>query len=436
VSIIAVVSCLSYNSAINLPKKDEDAAHIVILCLSLIIVTSMLSAIFFNIFSGDIEHILNAPGLSNYLFLLPLAIIVNSVAYVLGSWLSRRQEFTTMAKGNLYSSVTGKAFSIGLGIVSPSSLGLIFGTIINDSTIVVVSVKKIVGDFHFYQKISYQRIKQLAKRYKRFPQYNLGANLAGSVAVQITPFILVFFFSPIVVGFYAMAYTILLLPSKLMGNSLTSVFYQKACSEKNLTGSIANVVKTVHTRLISIGMFICLILMIIGPELFTFALGAQWTTAGVYAQILAPWFFVVFISSPLMSIFNVLEMQGANFGFNVLLLITRIIVLLIAGQYGNATLGLVLLSGTGVIFWSWMNMYLLKTAGVPVRAAIKEIVQYLIFGLIICIPLIIAKYFSVSFGILIAIAVILTIFYYSIVVYRDSQLKEGVIHFLKTISQK
>ena len=436
VSLIAVVSSLSYQSAINLPKKDEDAAIIVVLCLCLIIITSILSTALIFIFSGYIGQLLNSPDLFNYLWLLPLAIIANSVAYVLGFWLSRREQFGTMAKANLSSSITGKASSIGFGIISPSPFGLIFGTIINDATIVVVSLKKTVGDFHFFQKMSYQKMKQLAMRYKRFPQYNLGANLASSAAVQVTPFMLAFFFSFVVVGYYAMAYMIMVLPSKLIGNSLTSVFYQKACTEKNLTGSITNVVKSVHTRLISIGMFICLIIMITGPELFAFVLGATWLSAGIYAQILAPWFFVVFISSPLMSIFNVLEMQGANFGFNVLLLITRIVVLLIAGLLGNPLLGLILLSGTGVIFWSWMNMYLLKIAGVSVRDAIQEILRYLVFGLIVCLPLIIAKYYSVSSGILIAIAVSLTIIYYSIVVYRDTQLKEGVMHFLKTISQK
>ena len=62
-----------------------------------------------------------------------------------------------------------------------------------------------------------------------------------------------------------------------MGNSIATVFFQKACIEKNLTGSIKIIVKKVHTRLVSIGMFICLILMIIGPELFSFFLGAQWS---------------------------------------------------------------------------------------------------------------------------------------------------------------
>jgi lipopolysaccharide exporter len=433
VAFTTVASCFSYQSAINLPKKDEEASNIVILCIILIMITSIISIIFLYFFSGYIVKILNAPGLSIYLFLLPLAIITNSVAYVLGYWLSRREQFSTVAKGNLYSSITGKSVSVGIGSVNPSPFGLIFGTIINDATIVIVFLRKTIEDFHLFQEISYKKIKDLAIRYKQFPQYNLGANLAGNAAVQVTPFLLAFFFSPIIVGYYAIAYTVMILPSKLIGNSIYSVFYQKACAEKNLTGSISNVAKMVHSRLISIGIFISLIIMIIGPELFVFALGAKWFTAGVYAQILAPWFFVVFISSPLMSIFNVLEMQGANLKFNIFLLLTRIFALFLGGIFGNPTLSLILLSVTGVIFWSWMNMYLLKIAGVSVKDATREIFLHLLFGLFVCLPLIIAKYFSVSSAILIGISIILTTIYYTFIINRDTQLKEGLLRFTQEI---
>ncbi len=419
-----------------LPKKDEDAANLVILCIGLIIITSIISTIFLFLFSTLIEKGLNAPGLSAYIFLVPLAIFCNSIAYVLGFWLTRREQFGTIAKSNLVSSISGKTVSIGSGIISPSPFGLIFGTITNDATIIAILLKKTIVDVRFFQTSSYERIKFLARRYKKFPQYSAGANLTSTAATQATPFLLAIFFSPIVVGFYAIAYMVILLPSKLIGSSIATIFFQKASSERNRTGSAKIIVGIVHTRLVSIGMFICLMVVIIGPELFSFALGSQWLTAGVYAQILAPWFFVAFISTPLFSIFSVFEKQGASLSFNVLLLITRIIVIVISGILGNPILGMLLLSGTGVIFWSWMNMYLLKTAGVPLQSAFQELIGYLTFGVFVCIPLIIAKFFSVSSGLFLAIGAIVTIIYYSIVIYRDTELKAGLLKIFGTIIHK
>ena len=336
-----------------------------------------------------------------------------------------------MAQGNLGNSITGKASSIRIGSLSPSPFGLILGTIINDATIVLISLRKTAEDLQFFRKISYQNLKEVAIRYKAFPRYNLGANMAVTASGQLTPFLLVFFFSPVVVGYYAMAYMVLLMPSKLVSNSVSSVFYQKACEEKNRTGSVADIVKNVHSRLISIGTFTCLIIVILGPELFSFALGDKWLSAGVYAQILAPWFFVNFISTPLYSIFNVMERQGANFGYNVLLLITRIGVLIIGGLSGDPVLALILLSATGVVFYTWMNMFLLQIAGVAVREAFKEIIHYLVFGIAVCLPLIIAKYYSVPPIFLIIIAAVITAVYYGIVITRDPQLEAGIVWFCK-----
>lgn len=436
VSLIAGIACFSYYSAILLPKKDEDGANIVILCFILIIFTSIITTVFFFVFSGYIERTLNAPGFSNYVFLIPLGVICNSIAYVLNYWMTRREEFGIKAKSNIYSSISGKSVSIGSGIVSPSPFGLIFGTIINDATIVLILGKKTIADYLFFQNVSYEKIKQLAFRYKQFPLYGIGSDLAASATIQATPFMLALFFSPVIVGYYSMAYFVVRVPLRVIGYAIESAFLQKASLEKNLTGSVKNIVKSVYPRLISTGMFACLILLIIGQELFTFTLGSQWSTAGVYAQIFAPWFFVAFISLPLITIFNILEKQSVSLWFNILLLISNIVVLLIGGILGDPILGMLLISGTGVFFWSWMDFYLLKIAGISMRDAVHEIMRYLSLGLVVSIPLFIAKYYSISSTLLIVIAIIVSIIYYMVIIYQDIRLREGVIYSIKDMLQK
>lgn len=434
--IVGVFSCFSYASTIQLPKKDEDAANIVVLCIFLIFVTSFFAAIFFFIFSGNIEQLLNAPGFSNYIPLLPFALIISGIAGVLISWLSRRDEFGTIAQGNFFSSVTGKGVSLGSGIISASPFGLIIGTITNDATIVVVLLRKAISDFHFFQKVSYKRIKQLALRYKKFPQYQVGADLAGTASVAIVPVALAIFFTPVIIGYYAMAYMVLRLPTKLLGSALYQVFYQKACAEKNITGSIKNIVGIIHARLISAGIFVCLIFMIFGQELFTFALGTQWAIAGVYAQIIAPWMFVAFISIPLLTIFYVLEKQVADLWFSVLQLVTKVIAVIIGGLFADPILCMVLLSLAGVISGIYMNIYTLKIAGVSALDSIQEIIRYFVLSILFCLPLIIAKFLSFSTTIMIGIVIIISVLYYSIIFYKDDQLKQGLIDALKNIFQK
>ena len=128
-----------------------------------------------------------------------------------------------------------------------------------------------------------------------------------------------------------------------------------------------------------------------------------------------------------------MEKQGASLWFNILLLISNVSVLVISGRLGDPILSMLLLSVTGVIFWTWMNMFLLKLAGVSVRDAMGEIFRYLVFGVLVCMPLLIAKYFSVSSVLLFVIAGAVTIVYYSIVIHQDAQLKEGLLQLLGSV---
>ena len=143
--------------------------------------------------------------------------------------------------------------------------------------------------------------------------------------------------------------------------------------------------------------------------------------------------FFAFILVPLAAIFNVLEQQAADFWFSILLLSTRIIVLVIGGLTGDPLLVMVLLSSTGVLFWGWMNMYTLKITGVSVSGAIMEILRYFLICALVCLPLIVIKYFSVSSIILICTAAGITILYYSVIIYRDEPLRQGLVKFLENI---
>ena len=425
VGVIAPISCLSYFYAILLPEDEEDSAGVVVLCSFLITATVLAATIILYFSSAFLETVLHAPGFSLYLSLLPFGIGFSSFAYMIGYRLSKKEEFGTIAKANIYSSFTGKGITAGYGFISPSPFGLIVGSIVNDATICLIFSKKLMDDFLLFSRISYKKIWELASRYKKFPLYGMSSEFAGNAAVQVTPFLLALFFSPVVVGYYSMAYLILRLPSKLIGNALGTVFFQRASSEKNLTGGVKTVVAVVHTRLVSLGMFACLIVMITGPELFSFILGSKWATAGVYAQIFAPSFFVAFISTPLAYMYSVLEEQAASMWFNFLLLLSSVIALIVGGLLDNPVTGMILLSATGVIFYGWMNMYSLKISGVPLGEAGRELGKFFSISACFCLPLLVAKLFSAPPYLIIAFVAILSVLYYSVIVYNDDQLRTG-----------
>ena len=223
------------------------------------------------------------------------------------------------------------------------------------------------------------------------------------------------------------------MPTGLIGTATSQVFFQKACSEKNRTGSITSIVREVQQRLISIGMFPMFILMIIGAELFGFVLGVRWTVAGQYAGILAPFVLFVFIASPLSTIFAVLEKQTLDLTFNILLLISRFTVLVIGGVYGDPVTTLILYSITGVIFWGGMNLYIVKLSGIPYKAAIFDYLKFFFLAFVVALPLLAVKLLSMPLSVLFITAGIVSCIYYSIVILNDPILKNEILGILRKL---
>lgn len=433
VLIVGTISCLSYHSSILLPDSDRDALHIVILCFILILGASIIAGITFWIFSDWFEKTLNAPGLAWYIPLLPIGIFLNGSILVLSLWLSRQLRFGTIAVSRVASSISNKMVQIGMGLTSASPLGLIAGSLVNDASTSIVMLKGIKYDRTFFSTFSFCEIRKLAIRFKNFPIFSSGSALAEVGYFNYPSFMLAFFFNASVVGYYALAFTVVKLPSKLIGSAVYSVFYQKASEEMKRSGGLHNVVKQVHRRLISIGFFPFLILIVIGEDLFSIVFGAEWYTAGLYIKILAPWMFMLFISEPMISIFNVLERLRMNFSFNIAILLSGLIALYFGGISGDPVFSLLLFSGAGIILYAFRYIYLLHIAGTNIKDSILDTGRFLLIGFVVISPLIVWKFLTPGSIMLIILAAVLAIVYYGVIVWDDRVMRE---EFLRLITRR
>ena len=81
----------------------------------------------------------------------------------------------------------------------------------------------------------------------------------------------------------------------LVGRGISRVFFQKASEEKT-KGDLAHLVERLFQKLLMIALFPSVVLGVTGRNLFELVFGLPWSTAGIFAQILAPWGFFWFIS--------------------------------------------------------------------------------------------------------------------------------------------
>ncbi|MBR1368265.1 hypothetical protein RJ53_01640 [Methanocalculus chunghsingensis] len=430
-SIIAVMSCLSYQLAIVLPKKDEDSVNIIALCFVLILGTSLITGVVFILFSDFVGNMLKTPVLSQYLVFLPIVILLNGIFLVLNNWMIRRTQFSGVATAQVTNSFITKLVQIGAGINAVSAFGLIAGHIAGLLAALFIMARQMLVDSSLLLKYSLSEMKEMAIRYKRFPLFTTWATLANTLSTRVAPLLLAIFFGPTIVGHYAIAFMVIGMPMGLIGTAASQVFFQKISEVKNLSGNFKVTVEQMHKRLISIGIFPFLVVMIIGEELFAFMLGAEWSVAGQYAQILAPWIFLVFISAPLSTVLLVLEKQTVSLAFNLVILVSRIIILLVGGLFFNPIVTLILFSITGVLFIGFMNFYTLSISGVCYIETLKDLFTYLALAFVIASPIIIIKIFIVNIFIIFLITGVIMLTYYVVVIYMDPLLKKEIGLILK-----
>jgi O-antigen/teichoic acid export membrane protein len=281
-------------------------------------------------------------------------------------------------------------------------------------------------------------MKEVAIQYKKFPLFSFWSSIANTISPQVPAFLLAYFYSTAVVGHFSLANQVVNLPMGIVGGAIGQVFFQKVSEVKNGNGEgdMKVIVGEVYNKLISIGLFPMILLVILGEQIFTFAFGEEWGISGTYVRILVPWIFLVFLSSPITTLYNVFEKQKVWLIFSMSLLVSRVVALVIGGRYGSPEFALALYSFTGIVFWLWNNAYLLGLAGISKKESLEVLIKYAIIGFAVSIPLILVELISSSFYVIIITAVITTVMYYAITLHEDPMFKKMFSSFLIKVKNR
>lgn len=426
-TVLTVISSFSYHFAIMVTEKDEDSVNVLALCVVCILGVSALVGVIFAWLGDWFGNLLNMPVIADYLILLPFFVTFSSIFVVLNEWLSRKLRYGPIARGTVINSVSTRIFQIGAGLIHASPLGLILGSVVGAGLAILPHLRSLREDAPLLKSVTPGQMKDLAGRYSHFALYASLGSLANSASWELPAFMLAYFFNPVIVGFYALGIMAVRLPMMLVGTSITQVFFQKASEERIQTGGVQNVVREVHTRLISVGIFPFVVFAILAEDLFTFVFGANWLTAGTYAMILTPWLFTVFAVSPIMSLFGVLDRQRAFFFFEITTLCTWLLLFSVGGILGNPITVLMLFSAGGVILWGAKSMYLIKESGTGYRDSTRSLARHLLISILLALPIMVGRYAGVPFLLLLVVAGISAAAYYLLIFFTDTLIRREVM---------
>ncbi len=387
--ILGVIVCLRYECSILLPESDEQAADSAGVSLTAAMLISLLTIPLLWIAGPALLRLLHAPEILPYQWLIPPAVLLAGIYLVLSTWNTRTKQFGRLSLAQLLTSGGSIVAQVVFGLTGHASGGalIIAGLFGMGMATLVLSLQTWSDSARvLLQGFKPERMLAAFKRYIRFPQYSTSAAVMNSVSWQLPAFFLSGFFTTNVVGQYSLGNRLVRLPMNLIGLNVAKVFSQRAAEAKN-RGFLASSVETTFRYLLNLSMFPCLVLALTGRDIFIAAFGQRWAEAGVYTQILSVWVCFWFISSPLSAVLSVLEEQAFDLRFNVLILSSRFLSLLIGGLMGNARLALGLFSATGVLVYGYYCTVILHKSGVPTsrmsRAIFSSVMKFAPAGALI-----------------------------------------------------
>jgi len=430
--VVSVITCLRYELSIPLGRDKKEASASFTLSLFFTLIFTLVVLVAVPVLKGKIAQWFKSPELETFLLLLPIAVFIGGLGKSLRSWAAREGRFGAMAWSDFGSALSARFITIAWAlIIGASAAGLFAGyfavAAFGILLLLIFLSRGLVSDIK-NANLSFEMLRTVAKRHKKFPIFDIWSILLNAISVQLPPIILGLYFSTTVVGYYSLGHRLVSLPVLLLGSSISQVFFPTAAKEYNETGTLSNIVGNVFRRLVQIGIFPMVALGFLGATLFSSLFGQKWIEAGVYVQILAVWFLLMFISSPLGTVFFILNRQGTRLILNIFIILGRTASLVIGATIFSprGTLGLfVAFSVFAVIGFL---VLILRLSNISVLWAAKTTLKYTVLSCILLLPAKFVSWIAGDFSVVLA-TIFATMLYIAVLLKVEPSLRQFILQF-------
>ncbi|NME67672.1 oligosaccharide flippase family protein [Flammeovirga aprica] len=313
-AIIAImINFLSgkYERAITVEADLNKSRLLSVICFILSVCLSILLVPVYLLISHFLE--IN-------ILIIVLGCFFNSIYQTSNFIFIKEGLYSDLAKRDIYKSTFLILLQIVFFYTFKSINGLIIGQLLSTFLIILVSFFRMYQKDILIKNLNIKEIIELLVLYSNFPKFTIFSNALNSLTNQLPVFFLKKYFSDnSIIGNYSMSSKVVSIPNRLISNSISQVFRNEAAIEYNTIGNCRDIFVKTLIKLLLLSIFPSLALLFFGKDLFIFFFGDNWSLAGEYAQILSPFLFFRFISSPMTDVYHIVGKQSLDLLWQMLL---------------------------------------------------------------------------------------------------------------------
>jgi len=308
-SLVSLVATGRYEMAILVANDQQESDDLTLISILIGLSISLLSLLIIFLFGQEICNLVGSNDIKPWLFFIPISVLFTGIYQSFNYWLTRKKAFKVVSKGRVVSSSMNTLTAAFIGMSLPTINGLIIGGVFSN----------ILAAFYYGKAVLLQgirpnlykgRARWLLKKHYRFPLFQLPNALVDGVRQNIINVMIGRFFGIDTLGFYSLGLKVLMLPSTLIGGAISQVFYQKLSEMHNSQISTFKFVRNFVLKAMFFSWPFYLLLYYFSVDLFSFMFGDKWQVSGEIVRELVPWFYLMFISSTISTVFIILGRQG------------------------------------------------------------------------------------------------------------------------------
>ena len=367
VAVAIPVAALAYPIAIILPRDDRDALGLAQLSAMLSCGIALLAAAVLAVGGDWLTTTLGAETVAGYLFLIPVTMLFAAWMQIAQQWLIRKKEFGVVARSAVMHSLILNSAKTGLGWLHPAGAVLIvltaLGHALYAALLLIGARRRYLPCSDEYGEIRRTSLWELAHRHRDFPLYRAPQNFINAASLSLPVLMLAAFFGPAEAGFFTLGMMVMGMPSALLGNAVSSVFYPRITEAAQDGEDILGHILRATGILFAIGIVPFGLVALFGPWLFSFVFGGDWAIAGEYARWLALFFLFNFINKPCVAAVPVLGIQRGLLVYELFSTGGKAFGLVLGFYWlGNDLLAVALFSAIGAVAYGAMMLWILSHA--------------------------------------------------------------------------
>jgi lipopolysaccharide exporter len=371
-SVLVAGSSLRFDLAIPMAKDAREALHILVLSIGLGFVSSIVLAIGILAGGGQLAKAVGVAPLIPFLWLLPLALFVASGAQALSSWAVYLRDFSALGRLRATQGIGQALCQVAFGMVGASPVGLIVGDVVGR----VAGVERLLGPFRAAVRstpLSRSAIAGDARARWSFARVMTVASLINALSLQL-PFLLI----PVLFGLdssgqYFLAYRVLILPASLVGAAVSQVFFGEASFRSSDPERLRVLARSATVSLFVFSIPTYGVAAVAGSVLVRAVFGARWETAGLFAQVMAPWIVLSSVASPISTLLLIGRRERESLAFTTAELILIAGSLAVGALVHSLIVGIAVLSMTSVFLQIGALWRFLRVASVSLNELMRPV---------------------------------------------------------------